>query len=182
MSTTPAAQAARRGTARSDRHDRARRSCRQRFGRKHRQAGRKHHRYVNNGSRNYGEGLELLKEAVPGISRVLVLSYLADPIAPLQVAALDKAAPSLGVTVFVRDIRTETDLRAAFDAGARERVNGLLTTAESVLFVHRAQIRELAIRLKLLKTASRSLRRKRVRQTVRIIRSISLWPGAVPRR
>ena len=93
--------------------------------------------------------LELLKEAVPGISRVLVLSYLADPIAPLQVAALDKAAPSLGVTIFVRDIRTETDLRAAFDAGARERVNGLLTTAESVLFVHRAQIRELATRLKL---------------------------------
>jgi putative ABC transport system substrate-binding protein len=43
--------------------------------------------------------LELLKEAVPGISRVLVLSYLADPIAPLQVAALDKAAPSLGVNI-----------------------------------------------------------------------------------
>ena len=32
--------------------------------------------------------LELLKRAVPGISRVLVLSYLADPIAPLQVEAL----------------------------------------------------------------------------------------------
>jgi len=93
--------------------------------------------------------LEILKEAVPGISRVLVLSYLADPIAPLQVAALDKAAPSLGVTIFVRDIRSETDLRPAFDAGARERVDGLLTTAESVLFVHRVQIRELATRLKL---------------------------------
>ena len=93
--------------------------------------------------------LELLKEAVPGISRVLVLSYLADPIAPLQVAALDKAAPSLGVTIFVRDIRSETDLTPAFDAGARERVDGLLTTAESVLFVLRVQIRELATRLKL---------------------------------
>src|SRR5450830_262233 len=32
--------------------------------------------------------LGLLKEAVPGIARVLVLSYLADPIAPLQVKAL----------------------------------------------------------------------------------------------
>ena len=57
--------------------------------------------------------LELLKEAVPKISRVLVLSYLADPIAPLQVAALDKAAPSLGVTLFVRDIRSGIDLAAA---------------------------------------------------------------------
>ena len=61
--------------------------------------------------------LELLKEAVPKISRVLVLSYLADPIAPLQVAALDRVAPSLGVTLFVRDIRSGADLAAAFDAG-----------------------------------------------------------------
>jgi len=31
--------------------------------------------------------LNLLMEAIPGISRVLVLSYLDDPIAPLQVKA-----------------------------------------------------------------------------------------------
>jgi putative ABC transport system substrate-binding protein len=36
--------------------------------------------------------LELLKEALPGISRVLVLSYLSDPIAPLQVKAMQQAA------------------------------------------------------------------------------------------
>jgi hypothetical protein len=41
--------------------------------------------------------LELLKEAAPGISRVLVLSYLADPIAPLPVKAMQQAAGSLGV-------------------------------------------------------------------------------------
>src|SRR5215472_16561659 len=93
--------------------------------------------------------LELLKEAVPGISRVLVLSYLADPIAPLQVAALDKAAPSLGVTIFVRDIRGEADLAAAFDAGVREHVDGLLITAESVLVVYRVRISEFAARLTL---------------------------------
>jgi putative ABC transport system substrate-binding protein len=55
--------------------------------------------------------LELLKEAVPKISRVLVLSYLSDPIAPLQVAALDRVAPSLGVTLFVRDIRSCASIR-----------------------------------------------------------------------
>ena len=93
--------------------------------------------------------LELLKEAVPGISRVLVLSYLADPIAPLQVAALDKVAPSLGVTLLVRDIRAEADIAPAFDAGVREHVEGLLITAESVLVVHRVQISEFAARLKL---------------------------------
>jgi ABC-type uncharacterized transport system substrate-binding protein len=43
--------------------------------------------------------LQLLKEAVPGISRVLVLSYLVDPIAPLQVKALQETAPSLGIAL-----------------------------------------------------------------------------------
>jgi ABC-type uncharacterized transport system substrate-binding protein len=91
--------------------------------------------------------LELLKEAVPKVSRVLVLSYLADPIAPLQVAALDRVAPSLGVTLFVRDIRSGADLAPAFDAGMSEHVDGLIMTAESVLVVHRAQISEFAARL-----------------------------------
>ena len=93
--------------------------------------------------------LELLKEAVPGISRVLVLSYLADPIAPLQVKALKEAARSLGVTLQIHDIRTADDLPAAFDAGARERAEGLLTTAESIFVVQRARVSELAARHKL---------------------------------
>jgi putative ABC transport system substrate-binding protein len=93
--------------------------------------------------------LELLKEAVPGISRVLVLSYLADPIAPLQVKALEKAAPSLGVTLQIRDIRTADDLPAAFDDGARERAEGLLTTGESIFVAERARVSELAARYRL---------------------------------
>ena len=36
--------------------------------------------------------LELLKTVVPRISRVSVLAYFADPIAPLQVKALKDAA------------------------------------------------------------------------------------------
>ena len=39
----------------------------------------------------------------------------------------------LGVTLLVRDIRTEADLATAFDAGVREHVDGLLLTAESIL-------------------------------------------------
>jgi putative tryptophan/tyrosine transport system substrate-binding protein len=93
--------------------------------------------------------LELLKEAVPGISRVLVLSYLADPIAPLQVKALKEAARSLGVTLQIQDIRTADDLPAAFDAGARERADGLLTTAESIFVAQRARVSELAARHRL---------------------------------
>src|SRR5262252_10158031 len=88
--------------------------------------------------------LQLLKEAVPAISRVLVLSYLVDPIAPLQVKALQQAAPSLGVTLQLHDIRTADDLPAAFEAGARERADGLFTTAESIFVAQRARVSELA--------------------------------------
>ncbi len=88
--------------------------------------------------------LELLKEAVPRISRVLVLSYLVDAIAPPQVKELETAARSLGVKLLVQDIRTADDLPAAFDAGARERVEGFLTTAESIFVVQRKRVVELA--------------------------------------
>ena len=93
--------------------------------------------------------LELLKEALPGISRLLVLSYLADPIAPLQVKAMQQAAGSLGVTLQIHDIRTADDLPAAFDAGAKERAEGLIVTAESIFVVQRARVSELAARYRL---------------------------------
>ena len=63
--------------------------------------------------------LGLLKEIVPRLSRVLVLSYLVDPIAAPQVKELESAAHSLGVKLLVRDIRTADDLPAAFETGAR---------------------------------------------------------------
>ena len=93
--------------------------------------------------------LELLKQAIPEISRVLVLTYLADPIAPLQVAALKEAAPSLGIKLIIQDIRTADDLSSAFDAAAKEHPQGLLTTAESIFRLNRARVTDLASRHRL---------------------------------
>lgn len=93
--------------------------------------------------------LELLKETVPTISRVLVLSYLVDPIAEPQVRELENAAQSLGVKLLVQDIRTADDLPTAFDVGTRERADGLLTTAESIFSVQRKRVVELAAQHKL---------------------------------
>src|SRR6266550_1823022 len=93
--------------------------------------------------------LGLLKEAIPGISRVLVLTYLADPIAPLQVKALEEAASSLGVTLQVHDIRSADDLPAAFENSAKEHAQALLTTAESIFAAQGALVTELAARYKL---------------------------------
>ena len=93
--------------------------------------------------------LELVKELVPGISRVLVLSFLADPIAPVQVKAMERAAGSLGLTLQVQDIRTVDDIPAAFEAASRGRAEGALITEESMFLVHRARVTELAAQYKL---------------------------------
>ena len=93
--------------------------------------------------------LELLKDAVPAISRVLVLTYLVDPIAPLQVKAMKEAAPSLGITLQVHDIQGAEDIPAALDAAVREGADGLIVTAESIFVTHRARVSELAARHRL---------------------------------
>jgi putative tryptophan/tyrosine transport system substrate-binding protein len=93
--------------------------------------------------------LNLLTQAVPGISRVLVLSYLADPIAHLQVQALRSTASALGVTLQIQDIRASDDLPAAFESAVKERAEGLITTAESMFGVIGAQVTELAARYRL---------------------------------
>jgi putative tryptophan/tyrosine transport system substrate-binding protein len=93
--------------------------------------------------------LQLLKEAVPGISRVMVLTYLVDPIAPLQVKAMTEAAPSLGVTLQVYDIRSGDEIPAVFEAAVREGAQGLVVTAETIFFTYRSLVGELATRHRL---------------------------------
>jgi len=88
--------------------------------------------------------LQLLTQAMPGISRVLVLAYLDDPIAHLQVEALEAATHDLGVTLQIQDIQTPDHLPRAFEAAAKGHAQGLLTTAESMFSVHGAKVTELA--------------------------------------
>ncbi len=53
------------------------------------------------------------------------------------------------MTLQVHGIRSGDDLPTAFEAGANERAEGLLTTAESLFLVHRAQVTELAAHYRL---------------------------------
>jgi len=79
----------------------------------------------------------------------MVLSYLVDPIAPLQVKAMMQASKPLGMTLIIRDIRSADDLHVAFDTGVNEGAQALMTTGESLFVTLRAQISELASRYKL---------------------------------
>jgi putative tryptophan/tyrosine transport system substrate-binding protein len=89
--------------------------------------------------------LELLKEAVPKISRVLVLSYRVDPIAAPQLKELAVAADTLGVKLLVHDIQTADDIRTAFDAAVGEGAEGVLTTAESIFAAEGKRVAQLAL-------------------------------------
>ena len=93
--------------------------------------------------------LELLKEAVPGISRVAVLSNFGDPVAAPQVNEIESAARSLSLRLKIRDVRKADDLPAAFSGAARDGAQGLLTTVETIFVVHRTRVAELAARHRL---------------------------------
>jgi len=84
--------------------------------------------------------LEMLRELVPGIKHVLVLSFLADPIAPLQVQAMQVAAQQRGLILHVHDIKTPEDIAPAFAAAARDGMGGAIVTEESMFIVHRAKL------------------------------------------
>ena len=93
--------------------------------------------------------LSLLKEAVPGLSRVLVLSYLVDPIAAPQLRELQTAADSLAMTLLVHEVRSADDLESAFEAGASEGAQAVITTLESIFVAERQRLVELATRYQL---------------------------------
>ena len=93
--------------------------------------------------------LALLKEAVPAVSRVLVLTYLVDPIAMLQAESLKEAATTLGLTLLFRDIKAAEDIQTAVESGVREGADGLFLTSASIFDVERVRITRLAARHRL---------------------------------
>ena len=66
-----------------------------------------------------------------------------------QVRELQSAADSLGLKLLVRDIRSADDLSVAFEAGASEGAQGILTTLESIFVAERERVVELAAQHKL---------------------------------
>jgi len=93
--------------------------------------------------------LQLLKEAVPGISRVVVLANFVDPVAAPQVKELEDAARLLGVRLLIQDIRTPDALPGAFSAAAEDGAQGLLTTVEAIFSQNRKRVIELAAKHRL---------------------------------
>ena len=96
-----------------------------------------------------GKWLELLKQIAPGVTRVAVLRDPAIASGIGQFAAVQAAAPSLGVEVSPVDVRDAPEIERAVTAFARPGNGGLIVTASGPASLHRNLIVTLAARHKL---------------------------------
>jgi putative ABC transport system substrate-binding protein len=87
-----------------------------------------------------GKALQLLKEAVPAVSRVAVFWNSENPLHRQVRAATEPAATALKVTLQLLEVRSPGDLPKAFDALARQRAAALLVFPDAVTLAHRAPI------------------------------------------
>ena len=101
------------------------------------------------GTESVGKGLELLKEAVPKVRRVAVLSNPSNPAHPLAVSNVKSAARSLGLQLQVMEARESGGFDGVFAAMAKEHAGALLVVADAMFARHRARLADLAIRNRL---------------------------------
>ena len=93
--------------------------------------------------------LDLLKEAIPRISRVSVLWNPDDPARVLEVRATQAAAERLGVRLQSTEVRSRSEIERAFSAMAKERPDALIVQQDPLTITHRARIAELALKNRL---------------------------------
>jgi putative ABC transport system substrate-binding protein len=88
--------------------------------------------------------LELLREALPRIARVGVLSNAANPAHPPQVAAMESVGVRIGLKLHSVPLRNPTDLSAAFQAAAQVGVEALFVLDDTALTSESGEIIKLA--------------------------------------
>jgi putative ABC transport system substrate-binding protein len=96
-----------------------------------------------------GKRLELLKELVPGLTRVALLWNPTNPTHAIFLRETQAAAQTLGTAVATFEFRNEADLDAAFGAMMRDRVHGVVVLPQPLAIALRRPIAELALRYRL---------------------------------
>jgi putative ABC transport system substrate-binding protein len=97
----------------------------------------------------FGKDLALLKEVVPKVRRVAVLSNPDGPVQPLTISNVKAAARSLGLELQLVEARGPGDFDRAFAAMAKERVGALFVVTDPVFIPHRARLVSLAAKSRL---------------------------------
>jgi len=95
------------------------------------------------------KGLELLKEAVPRISRIAVIWDPATPSHEPGLKAIAVAGPLLRLGVQSVPVRSASEFEGAFSAMVRERANGVLVLSTPLFIAGAKRLAELALNHKL---------------------------------
>ena len=96
-----------------------------------------------------GKQLELLKEAIPEVSRVAVLRNPGNQSHPLMLRGADAVRRALGVQLQILDARNPEEFDATFTAMTRKQAGALLVLADGMFFQHRTRITDLAAKRRL---------------------------------
>jgi ABC-type uncharacterized transport system substrate-binding protein len=97
----------------------------------------------------FGKDLELLREAIPKVRRVAVLSNPDGPSQPLILDNIKTAARSMGLQLLPVGARGPGDFDGAFATMVKERVGALFVVTDPTYIAHRARLVDLATRNRL---------------------------------
>jgi putative tryptophan/tyrosine transport system substrate-binding protein len=95
-----------------------------------------------------GKRLELLKELIPGLSRVAVLSSVSN-INERQIKEIEPEARSLGVQLQILNVKKTEEIENAFSSMTRGKVGAITVLTQNMLLLNRKRIVELAAKSRL---------------------------------
>jgi putative ABC transport system substrate-binding protein len=96
------------------------------------------------GLETFGKGVELLKDAVPNLHWVAVLSNPANPAHALAIKNVEVAARALNLQLQLLEARAPDEFEAAFESMAQH-VGAVMITPDTLTVSHAARLAELAV-------------------------------------
>ena len=104
---------------------------------------------TNFGLELVGKRMSYLKEILPSLAKVAMMVNPTNPISKFYVEQSNEAGQKLGLTCKPYDVATVGDLEPAFDRITSDGMQAVMFNAESLFFVGRKKIAELALTHKL---------------------------------
>jgi len=96
-----------------------------------------------------GKRLELLREAIPGVTRIAILWNPANPTAAPQMKDMDTMARSVGFSVRSLESPDVSQLDGAFAAAVQDQARAVIVLSDGTFYSRRAQIAQLAAKRRL---------------------------------
>ncbi len=93
--------------------------------------------------------LQLLKEAIPGARRVVVIFNPETPPNRIMISRLEAAAPGIGVRLKLISVRDTKELRSAFSRLSRSNVDALFIVDDGFMKTHGEEILQLGMKARL---------------------------------